>query len=544
MSRLDSYLIATEACQKLDLDVAPELALEAVTKDADNTEEHREQQIHFQRGMGKNYERLEFLGDSFLKMTTTIMVFIRYPKSDELGFHVKRMEMICNLNLFNVAVDPSLGLTPYIRTRGFNRKYWYPEGLVLRSGRGAAHADMKPVKHETPKHALAQKTIADVSEALIGAALLSSKEPHDYEMAIRAVTKLVNSPDHDIQSWSDYTRLYDPPPWSTDTSPDGFTHGPTSSASTIQNRTGYHFHHPRLLRSAMTHPSYMSSIVPDYQRLEFLGDAILDMVCIRNLYERFPTRDPQWLTEHKMAMVSNRFLGAVAVDLDFDRHLYHSGVHIPQQIQQYAVKIRDRLPAAKRENRIDFWTEVEDAPKCLSDSVESYIGAVFVDSGFDYREVERFFEAHIAWYFSDMAVYDSFANKHPTTELHNMLSKQYKCRQYQVLAKDDDAEEEGEESSSAAAMALRRLGNKAAAANRIRAGVMIHNEMVGYATGASGRYAKVRASKVALQILRGMSREEFRVKYKCGCRDDEAGAGPRAGVGFLDGDMDVGEGGL
>ena len=78
MSRLDSYLIALEAFEKLDLSVPAELALEAFTKDSDNTDDYKEQQIHFQRGMGKNYERLEFIGDSLLKMTTTIMVYIRY----------------------------------------------------------------------------------------------------------------------------------------------------------------------------------------------------------------------------------------------------------------------------------------------------------------------------------------------------------------------------------------------------------------------------------------------------------------------------------
>ena len=77
MSRMDSYLIALEAIEKLDLKVPADLALEAFTKDSDNTEEHKEQQIQFQRGMGKNYERLEFIGDSLLKMTTSIMVFIR-----------------------------------------------------------------------------------------------------------------------------------------------------------------------------------------------------------------------------------------------------------------------------------------------------------------------------------------------------------------------------------------------------------------------------------------------------------------------------------
>jgi endoribonuclease Dicer len=522
MNRLDSYLIATEACQKLGLDVRPELALEAITKDADNTEEHREQQIHFQRGMGKNYERLEFLGDSFLKMTTTIMLFIRYPKSDELGFHVKRMEMICNLNLFNVAVDPSLNLTQYIRTRGFNRRHWYPEGMILRGGKGAVPAEMKPVKHEIPKHALAQKTIADVSEALIGAALLSGRERNDYNMAIRAVTKLVSSKDHDIQSWSDYSRLYEPPAWSVDNRPDGFTHGVDSPAARIQRRTDYTFRHHRLLRSAMTHPSYMDSIVPDYQRLEFLGDSIFDMVCIRYLYDRFPDRDPQWLTEHKMAMVSNKFLGAVAVDLDFDKHLYYSGVHIAGQISEYAPKIRDRLDDAKRNNHIDFWTEIDDPPKCLSDTVESYIGAVFVDSDFDYREVERFFDKHIYWYFSDMAVYDTFANKHPTTELHNLLTKEYKCQNYRVMVTNDNRPEP--------ALALTNRS-----APRVIAGVMIHNKVMTDATGTSGRYARVRASKNALQIIRGMSREAFRMKFECRCCEDYAAKAGDVPVGGEDG---------
>ena len=46
--------------------------------------------------------------------------------------------------------------------------------------------------------------------------------------------------------------------------------------------------------------------------------------------------------------------------------------------------------------------------------MESYIGAVFVDSEFDYKQVERFFERQIRWFFEDMSVYDTFANNHPT----------------------------------------------------------------------------------------------------------------------------------
>ena len=46
--------------------------------------------------------------------------------------------------------------------------------------------------------------------------------------------------------------------------------------------------------------------------------------------------------------------------------------------------------------------------------VESYVGAAFVDSGFDFEVVETFFRCHVKPYFHDMSIYDTFANKHPT----------------------------------------------------------------------------------------------------------------------------------
>ena len=117
--RIDSYLIALEACNALELTINPALALEAVTKDSDNTEEHRSEQIHVQRGMGKNYERLEFIGDCFLKMGTSISLYARNAGDDEYDFHVKRMVMICNKNLFMTALAKKL--PQYIRTLAFSR---------------------------------------------------------------------------------------------------------------------------------------------------------------------------------------------------------------------------------------------------------------------------------------------------------------------------------------------------------------------------------------------------------------------------------------
>jgi endoribonuclease Dicer len=130
--RFESYLIALEACNVLDLSVSPALALEALTKDSDNSEEHGEDKINFKSGMGANYERLEFLGDCFLKMATSLSVFVQQPDENEFEFHVRRMVMLCNQNLLETAVgkkkvtlsdgeERDLELYKYIRTDAFSR---------------------------------------------------------------------------------------------------------------------------------------------------------------------------------------------------------------------------------------------------------------------------------------------------------------------------------------------------------------------------------------------------------------------------------------
>lgn len=124
LSRIESYLVALEACDLLGLTVRSDLALEAMTKDSDNTDEHSTEQIQFQRGMGKNYERLEFIGDCFLKMATSISVFCISPDDNEFEYHVKRMLMICNKNLFNTAT--TLRLQEYIRSKSFSRCVAWP----------------------------------------------------------------------------------------------------------------------------------------------------------------------------------------------------------------------------------------------------------------------------------------------------------------------------------------------------------------------------------------------------------------------------------
>ncbi|KAK2746364.1 Dicer-like protein 1 [Myotisia sp. PD_48] len=467
ISRLESYLIAQDACDQLGLKVQPDLALEAMTKDSDNTEEHRQLQIHIQRGMGKNYERLEFLGDCFLKMATSISLFAMNPDNNEYDFHVKRMCLICNRNLYNTAIR--LEIYEFIRSQSFSRRGWYPQGLTLLQGKGP-----KEVACEGT-HALAEKTIADVCEALIGASFLTGGPEHRFDMAVKAVSILVSHDDHKVSNWGQYLELYAVPPYLKLPA----TVIDLDLAKQIEERLGYHFRYPKLLCSAFTHPSYPSqwSKVPCYQRLEFLGDSLLDMVCVEYLFNRYPDRDPQWLTEHKMAMVSNQFLGFLAVKLGLHTHLQHNSGALPSQIANYASEVQ--IFEDKFDSSPECWTYTTDPPKCLPDIVEAYVGAIFVDSNFQFEVVEDFFKRFLVKYFEDMTVYDTYANKHPTA---------------------------GE------------MPSIDGSPPRAFAAVIVHDDVIGKGVASSTRGAKVKASQKALLELEGLSPSEFREKWHCDCR--------------------------
>ncbi|KAI1108951.1 hypothetical protein F5Y14DRAFT_55076 [Nemania sp. NC0429] len=494
--RLESNLIALEACKCIGLDLLPSLALEAMTKDSDNTEDRPEDQTSLQRGMGKNYERLEFLGDCFLKMGTTIALFSQIPDCDEFQFHVDRMVLICNKNLFNNALD--MKLEEFIRTQGLTRSNWYPEGLTLLKGR-------KYVSGES--HALADKSIADVCEAIIGAAYLTTRSQKNFDMAVQAVTKFVNHPNHKMKSYNEYYAAYKIPEWQS-SAPRAVHY---DLAGEITKKMGYTFKHPRLLRSAFTHPSYGSIYegIPNYQRLEFLGDALLDMVCVDYLFHRFSGADPQWLTEHKMAIVSNQFLGCLCVSLGLQRHMVSMTGGLQNEIADYVTAITEARNEAEREAEAsgigrdafarNYWMREKRPPKSLSDLVEAYIGAVFVDSEYDYGEVQRFFDTHVLPYFEDMHLYDTYANNHPVTLLSNVLGTEFHCSVWRIMSSETDDED------------------REFAATKVVAAIVVHGEVRESAFADSGRYAKMKVAQKFLRRLKDLSLATFREEFGCGC---------------------------
>ena len=84
-----------------------------------------------------------------------------------------------------------------------------------------------------------------------------------------------------------------------------------SELSEFQTRLGYTFRDEGLLRLALTHPSVaheQGAPVQTNQRLEFLGDAVLQLVLTRELYDKFPSFEEGPLTKARAKLVNRRTL--------------------------------------------------------------------------------------------------------------------------------------------------------------------------------------------------------------------------------------------
>ena len=123
-----------------------------------------------------------------------------------------------------------------------------------------------------------------------------------------------------------------------------------------ENRIGYEFKNKALLTQALTHPSYGGDHhVPHYQRLEFLGDAVLELYVSEALYRSYPS-----LTEGK--------LSRMRADLVRESTLANALIKL---------KLNEDIRLSVGEDRSGGRSK----PSILCDVLEAVIGAVYLDGG-------------------------------------------------------------------------------------------------------------------------------------------------------------------
>ncbi|MBI2013231.1 MAG: ribonuclease III [Candidatus Colwellbacteria bacterium] len=135
----------------------------------------------------------------------------------------------------------------------------------------------------------------------------------------------------------------------------------------IEEKIGVVFGNRNLLKEALTHRSYMNEAkepgAAHNERLEFLGDAVLELIVTTHLFNLFPQKMEGELTLYRAALVNSRTLYQVAEEL-----------MIIDKVQLSKSEARESLKSKSRE-------------KIAANALEALIGAIYLDKGYDVARV-------------------------------------------------------------------------------------------------------------------------------------------------------------
>ena len=129
----------------------------------------------------------------------------------------------------------------------------------------------------------------------------------------------------------------------------------------LEKSIGYHFKNKELLKNALTHTSYANeNNIKSNEKLEFLGDSILEFISSKYIYNNYPNLKEGEMTKVRADVVCEKSLYKVAQKHNFSDFLYVG--------KSQAISTGNKRPAI------------------LADSVEAIIAAIYFDSGLDNAE--------------------------------------------------------------------------------------------------------------------------------------------------------------
>ena len=375
-----------------------------------------------------NYQRLEFLGDSILKFITAVQLFVRHPMWHEGYLSRVKDSIVANATLANAAMTKHLD--QYIITSQLSPRKWRPQylGELLESG-------------TAPSRRLSSKILADVVEALIGAAFLDASFIGAVTCAHVFLDQIdVEEPSQTIERFLGQMNKNDQ------------IHS-ISGHAVLEDLIGYHFSRPFLLIEAMTHVSCSDDFAPgSYQRLEFLGDAILEVLVVDRVRKRLPETSHVDLHLMKDALTNAELLAYFCMGLSTTQSIQDvigaQQAHEPKlqmvtkrtALCQY-LRLESFDAALALKNCLQRYDECQErinrailtgrayprslllqlgAPKFLSDIVESVLGAIYVDSGGDLTVCEAFATTLGLLPYLDRILTDSVDVLHPKSRLSEM----------------------------------------------------------------------------------------------------------------------------
>lgn len=134
----------------------------------------------------------------------------------------------------------------------------------------------------------------------------------------------------------------------------------------LEKQIAVKFKDHKILDMAFVHKSFVNENkgknFEHNERLEFLGDAVLELAATKHLFEKYPDQDEGKMTSFRSALVQGRHLAEIAVQLELGQYLYLSN--------------GEERSGGRSKNYI------------LANALEALIGAIYLDQGYD--AVEKF----------------------------------------------------------------------------------------------------------------------------------------------------------
>ncbi|KAF2689197.1 P-loop containing nucleoside triphosphate hydrolase protein [Lentithecium fluviatile CBS 122367] len=338
-------------------------------------------------GEEENYQRLEFFGDCILKFIASVHLMAEYPMKHESWLTGKKGKIVSNG--FAARATIAAGLDKFILTKRFTGAKWAPRYM----------SDVLAQHGTDEKRTVSSKLLADVVESLIGASYVVGGFPKAF-LCVQTLLPLEN--------WTPIpeanTKLFNAVP--ADVS--------INSLSTVESLIGYTFTKKQFLLEALTHISYPDpSAHYSYERLEFLGDAVLDYIISKRLYAHTPELSHQKMHAIRSCMANAAFLAfrmfettvqeELMIPATLQKQTHHRWLWQYLRLHYDLVKFRNEAARQHEGNREQILNAMQnekkfpwhllalnDAPKFLSDVVESVIGGIYVDSHGDIAACEGF----------------------------------------------------------------------------------------------------------------------------------------------------------
>ena len=476
---------------------------------------------------GPHYERLEFLGDCLLKTYVSTAALVLNPTQPEGFLSRYKDHMVSNRKLAIVSKQLRLDRYVLLSEHRFKATKWRPVYNSTSLGQNATEGRLLP-----------SKTLADVVEALLGAAHEDGGEARILDFLRLSFSAV---------SWFPLSESF--ATIAESSSPAARAAQPSDSFLICEELVSHEFASKALLLEALTDPSYLSSSGdPSYQRLEFLGDAVLDYIVTQEIYKHSSRLDPGKMTLLKFAAVNVHFLAFLVLTTNVDTpvneliHTSTSSKHsVPTTVplivrrslpdflrqspdvdrQASLAAARARLAAVENETVTALrsgdtypWRLLASvaAPKLVSDLLESSLGAIAVDARGDFSACERWLEKLGLLPWLRRALAESVDAQHPKSVFYNFRGvdqPRIETKSDRVIVEDQEKDKKlkEEEASLLNDPIALLLGTRSAAARPLfrpgfQAQAFVGERLVCECEALAEDEAVITVSEEAVRILR------------------------------------------